>query len=113
MSPKVSFFDWEAWWGKVLTSMHLKNRGFQIANRWPLCCKDDGELNHLLIHYHPVRGLWEGLISITGQPWGCPFLLKDLFLSWPLFLYQEKGEKDMERGAIMSHMRQYGRKGIT
>ena len=39
---KVCFyFVWEAYWGRVLTTMHLKKRGFQIASRSPLC----GEAN--------------------------------------------------------------------
>ena len=50
VSPKVSFFPWEAWWGKVLTSMHLTKRGFQMASTCPLCGKANEELKHLLIH---------------------------------------------------------------
>ena len=55
--PKVSFFAWEAWWGKVHTSMHLKKRGFHLASRCPLYSKADEELNPLLIHCPSVWGL--------------------------------------------------------
>ena len=37
--PKVCFFAWEVWWGKVLTMDQLKKRGFQMASRCPLCGK--------------------------------------------------------------------------
>ena len=30
--PKVSFFAWEATWGKVLTLDQLKRRGWSLAN---------------------------------------------------------------------------------
>ena len=49
-----------------------------MASRRPLCGKAEEELHHLLIHYPSVWGLWEGLISISGLSWVCPFLAKDL-----------------------------------
>ena len=64
--PKVCFYAWEVWWGKVLTMKHLKKRGFQLASRCPLCGKAEEELNHILIYCPTVWGLWEGLISIPG-----------------------------------------------
>ena len=48
--PKVCFYAWEVWWGKVFTTKHLKKWGFQLANRCPLCGKAEEELNHILIH---------------------------------------------------------------
>ena len=36
---KMRFFAWEAWWGKILTMKQLKNRGFHLASRCPLCGK--------------------------------------------------------------------------
>ena len=80
LPPKVSFFAWEAWWRKVFTLMHLKKRGFHMASKCPWCGKADEELNHC----PSVWSLWEDLISITGLPWACPFLLKHLFLSWSM-----------------------------
>ena len=34
---KVGFFAWEVWWGKVLTSTHLKKRGLHLASMCPVC----------------------------------------------------------------------------
>ena len=34
---KVGFFAWKVWWGKILTMDQLKNRGFSLASKCPLC----------------------------------------------------------------------------
>ena len=47
--PKVSVFTWEVWWGKVLIGDQLKRRGFQLANRCPMC-KEEENLDHLFLH---------------------------------------------------------------
>ena len=93
MPPKVCFFAWEAWWGKVLTMMHLKKRGFQIASRCPLCGEADEELNHLLIHCPSVWRLWEGFISIPSYSWVCPYSVQDLFLGWSIFPIRKRARK--------------------
>ncbi|KAL6331459.1 hypothetical protein AAG906_011399 [Vitis piasezkii] len=38
---KVSFFAWEASWGKVLTMDQLKKRGWAVANRCFMCCEEE------------------------------------------------------------------------
>ena len=48
--PKMCFYAWEVWWGKVRVIEHLKKRGFQLVSRCPLCGKAEEELNHILIH---------------------------------------------------------------
>ena len=48
--PKVSVFTWEVWWGKVLIMNQLKNRGFELTSRCPLCKEDEENLDHLLLH---------------------------------------------------------------
>ena len=35
--PKISFFAWEASWGRVLTLDRLQKRGWALANRCFLC----------------------------------------------------------------------------
>ena len=69
MPPKVCFFVWEVWWGKVFTVENRKKRGFQLASKCPLCGKAEEELNHLLFHCPLIKGLWEGLFSIPDIAW--------------------------------------------
>lgn len=41
VSPKVCFFGWEAWWGKILTMGQMKKRWFfhgqQMFVEWDYC----------------------------------------------------------------------------
>lgn len=66
----------------------LKKRGFQLANRCPLCGATEEKISHMLSHSHSV---WrEGLIPIPGSAWVCLFLIKDLFMSWNWFPLRKK-----------------------
>ena len=87
--PKVSFFAWEVWWGKVLTMEQLKKRGFHMASRCHLCGKVEEDLDHLLVHHPSVWGLWAALISISSLQWVCPYLVKDLLSGWAGFLVRK------------------------
>ena len=46
---KMGFFAWEAWWERVLTMDQLKRKGFSLANRCPLCGKDEENIKHMLL----------------------------------------------------------------
>ena len=78
---KVSFFAWEVWWGKGLTSTQLKKRGFHLASMCPFYRKEEEELEHILIHYQAIWGQWTDLLLAFGVDWTCPFLTKDLIQS--------------------------------
>ncbi|RVX00466.1 hypothetical protein CK203_037011 [Vitis vinifera] len=52
---KVSFFAWEASWGKVLTLDQLKKRGQILAKRCFLCCEEEKSIDHILIHCTRAR----------------------------------------------------------
>ena len=62
--PKVSFFVWEAWWGKVLTMEQLKKRGRHLASRCPLCGKEEESLDHLLLYCTKVYNLWAFIFTV-------------------------------------------------
>ena len=79
---KVSFFAWEAWWGKVLTVEQLKKRGRQLASRCPLFGKDEESLDHLLLHCTKVYNLWAFIFTIFGFSWVLPGSVKDALVGW-------------------------------
>ena len=54
---KMSFFAWEASWGKVMTLDQLKKRGRPLANRCYLYEEEEETLNHLLVHCPKARML--------------------------------------------------------
>ena len=66
VQPKVSFFAWEASWGKILTFAQLKRRGFSLANHCPLCHKSEETVDHLFLHCTMTRVLWDLLLSLFG-----------------------------------------------
>ena len=57
VQPKVSFFAWEASWGKVLTLDQIQKRGWALANRCYLCHINEESIDHLLIHCVKARAL--------------------------------------------------------
>ena len=61
--PKVSFFAWEATWGKVLTLDQFQRRGWSLANHCFLCSHEES-INHILLHCDKVKVLWELLFSL-------------------------------------------------
>ena len=77
----------------MFTTENLKKRGFQLARKCPLYDKAKDELNHLLFHYPLIKVLWEGLFSILGIAWVCPYLIKVLFTGWNFFPIGKKARK--------------------
>ena len=57
--PKVSFFAWEAAWGKALTLDQLQMRGWSLANRCFLCLSHEESIDHILLQCDKARVLWE------------------------------------------------------
>ena len=55
--PKLSFFAWEASWGKVLTLDQLQRRGWVLANRCSLCYAHEESIDHILLHCEKARVL--------------------------------------------------------
>ncbi|RVX14661.1 hypothetical protein CK203_011960 [Vitis vinifera] len=68
--PKISFFAWEASWGRVLTLDRLQKRGWVLANRCFLCQKCGESIDHLLLHCERTREVWTLLLSFFGVSWG-------------------------------------------
>ena len=79
---RVSFFAWEATWGKVLTLDRLQRRGWQFPNRCFLCGCEEETVNHILLHCTVVRVLWEIVFVLFGIQWVFPETVKDMLFSW-------------------------------
>ncbi|RVW93513.1 putative ribonuclease H protein [Vitis vinifera] len=90
---KVSFFAWEASWGKVLTLDQLKKRGRILANRCFLCCEEEESIDHILIHCTRARVLWELLFALFGVTWVLPFSVRDTLIGWRGFNLGKKRRK--------------------
>ncbi|RVW56226.1 Xylulose kinase [Vitis vinifera] len=69
---KVSFFAWEASWGKILTLDKLQRRGWQLPNWCFLCGCEEENANHILLHCTVVKTLWEIALAIFGVQWVFP-----------------------------------------
>ncbi|RVW49097.1 hypothetical protein CK203_084438 [Vitis vinifera] len=78
--PKISFFTWEASWGRVLTLNRLQKRGWALANRCFLCQKCGESIDHLLLHCERTREVL--LLSFFGVSWVFPLLVKETLISW-------------------------------
>ncbi|KAJ9701497.1 hypothetical protein PVL29_006726 [Vitis rotundifolia] len=87
---KVGFFAWEASWGRVLTQDHLKRRGWFLANRCFLCCKEEETINHILIHCPKARVLWNLVFSMFGVHWVLPHTVRDTLLGWSASFMDKK-----------------------
>ncbi|RVW80659.1 hypothetical protein CK203_044359 [Vitis vinifera] len=74
VQPKISFFAWEATWGKALTLDMVQKRGWVLANRCFMCLEKEENINHLLLHCSRTRvcgvgfSLSFGLVEVEG---GC------------------------------------------
>ena len=66
VSPKVTFFAWEASWEKVLTLDQLQRKGHFLENRCFLCLSEVETVDHLLLHCVKTRVLWNLLFSLFG-----------------------------------------------
>ncbi|KAJ9707156.1 hypothetical protein PVL29_002241 [Vitis rotundifolia] len=90
---KVSFFAWEAYWGKVLTLDQLKKRGRSLANRCFLCGMEEESIDHLLIQCSKARVLWEILFALFGVTWVLPSSVRDTLSGWCGFKLGKKRRK--------------------
>ena len=79
---KVSFFAWEASWGKILTLDKLQRRGWQLPNRCFLCGCEEESANHIMLHCTVVKILWEIALAIFGVQWVFPESVIEVLLSW-------------------------------
>ncbi|RVW93640.1 putative mitochondrial protein [Vitis vinifera] len=66
VQPKISFFAWEATWGKALTLDMVQKKGRALANRCFMCLEKEETINHLLLHWSRTKVLWDLLFTLFG-----------------------------------------------
>lgn len=79
---RVTFFVWALWWGKILTSVQLKNMGLWMASMCPLCGHAGENRGAPMYSLSQNWKLWITLFSTSGAGWVGPFLVQDLFHGW-------------------------------
>ena len=112
MPPKVCFFAWEVWWGKVLTMEQLRKRDFQMASWCLLCGRTKENLDHLLLHCHSIWSLWGGIISIPGLSWACLLSAKELLEGWNYSTIRKKTKKLWMAAPLYLFWAIFGGRGI-
>ncbi|KAL7213571.1 hypothetical protein ACSBR2_016155 [Camellia fascicularis] len=93
--PKVKFFGWLAWQGKVKTSSFLQRIGILDASATVGCvfCQNEVEsVNHILLFCPFVWLLWSHILKWWGFQWAMPNTVEGL-LQWWSFCRMKKIEK--------------------
>ena len=78
----MSFFGWEATWGKVLTLDQLQKRGCALASRCYLCQRHEESIDHILFHCVKTKTLWALLFSMFRVQWVLLATVKGTLLGW-------------------------------
>ena len=89
--PKLSFFTWEAVWGKVSTLDQLQRRGWTFAKRCYLCMECEETMDHLLLHCAKTI---VSLFSLFSTTWMISESVRDILISRKSVL------KDKERRKV-------------
>ena len=63
---RVSFFAWEAIWGRILTMDQLNKRGWILPRRCFLCKAEEELANHVFIHCPKVAMIWHLIFTLFG-----------------------------------------------
>lgn len=91
--PKLQFFGWLAWRGRVKTKVFLHQIGVLFANASTLCvfCRTEEEtINHVLLHCPLVWKAWAGILNWCDVCWVIPGLVEALLHWWAGARFKKK-----------------------
>ena len=108
---KISFFAWEATWGKGLTLDLIQKRGWALVNRCFLCHERE-TIDHLLLHCTRARVLRELFFSLVGVSWVLPSSVRETLLSWHGSFVGKKCIKVWRATPLHIFFRWFGRQEI-
>ena len=60
----------------------LKKKGRHLASRWPLCGKEEENLDHLLLLCTKVQEIWVVLFVIFAVNWVLPCSIRETLIGW-------------------------------
>ncbi|RVW30541.1 hypothetical protein CK203_097802 [Vitis vinifera] len=104
LQPRVSFFGWEATWGKALILDQLQKRGWALANKCYLCQRHEELINHILLHCVKTMTLWALLFSMFGVQWVLPATVKEMLLGWNGSFVGKKRKGVLESKSFVSFL---------
>ena len=76
--------------GKSINNRSTQEEGFSLANRCPLCRKDEENIEHLLLHCPMVWGIWSLFVDVCGSCLGVPMANQGLVFWMEQFPCQKK-----------------------
>ena len=71
----------------------LKKRGIHLANRCPLCKREEENLDNLLLRCDKVQDLWALLFVIFGISWVLPSPVQEKMAGWRRPYARKKAKK--------------------
>ncbi|XP_028060048.1 uncharacterized protein LOC114263665 [Camellia sinensis] len=83
--PKVKFFHWLAWKGRVKTTAYLQRIGVlnsSVNNLCPFCKEEVESLNHIILYYPLVWSLWCEILEWWNLSWVIPGSIGGLLEWW-------------------------------
>ncbi|CAN0825290.1 LINE-1 retrotransposable element ORF2 protein [Linum grandiflorum] len=85
---KICSFIWMCFAGKIATMDSLKNKGWCIANRCSMCCKDEESMSHLFLHCEFSLRIWQHFLLTLNCVTALSSDVKVFISAWPSLTFE-------------------------